>query len=50
MGFGTEIFFVGLGVLVLGPKGLHAMIGQVTRARARFEEITRPSNPNLLKK
>jgi Sec-independent protein translocase protein TatA len=48
MGFGTEIFFVGLGVLVLGPKGLHAMIGQVTRARARFEEITQAFKSQLI--
>ena len=41
MGFGTEIFFfVALGVLVLGPKRLHAVMAHVTRAKARFEEIT----------
>lgn len=41
MGFGTEIFFfAALGVLVLGPKRLQSMIRQLTRAKARFEEIT----------
>ena len=41
MGFGTEIFFfAALGVLVLGPKQLQTMISQLTRAKARFEEIT----------
>jgi Sec-independent protein translocase protein TatA len=41
MGFGTEIlFFAALGSLLLGPKRLHTMIGHVTRAKGRFEEIT----------
>ena len=41
MGLGTEIFFfVALGVIVLGPKRLHTMIGHMARARARFEETT----------
>jgi len=41
MGFGTELFFfVALGVIVLGPKRLHTMIGHMARARARFEETT----------
>lgn len=41
MGFGTEIsFFVTLGLLVLGPKRLHTMLGHVTRAKGRLEEIT----------
>lgn len=41
MGFGTEIFFfVALGVVVLGPRRLQAMIGHVARAKARFEETT----------
>jgi Sec-independent protein translocase protein TatA len=41
MGFGTEVFFfVALGVLVLGPKRLHTVIGHVTRAKGRLEEIT----------
>jgi Sec-independent protein translocase protein TatA len=41
LGFGTEILFiVALGVIVLGPKRLHTMIGHVARAKARFEETT----------
>ena len=41
MNFGTEIFvFVALGVIVLGPKRLHTMIGHVARARVRFVETT----------
>jgi Sec-independent protein translocase protein TatA len=48
MGFGTEIFFfVALGVLVLGPKRLHTMIGHVTRAKARFEETTQALKSQL---
>ena len=49
MGFGTEIFFfVGLGVLVLGPKQVHSLIGHVTRARVRFEEITQAFKSELV--
>ena len=42
MGFGTEILFVlMLGLLLLGPKQLHTLLGHVTRARAQFEEASR---------
>ena len=35
MGFGTEILFVlMLGLLILGPKRLHAMLGHVARAKS----------------
>jgi Sec-independent protein translocase protein TatA len=38
VGFGTEILFMlMLGLLVLGPKRLHAMLGHVTRAKAELE-------------
>jgi hypothetical protein len=38
VGFGTEILFVLLlGLLVLGPKRLHAMLTHVARAKAGFE-------------
>ena len=48
MGFGTEIFFfVGLGVIVLGPKRLQEMIGHVARAKARLEEITQALKSQL---
>ena len=41
MAIGSEIFFfVALGVVVLGPKRLQALMGYVARARARFEETT----------
>ena len=42
MGFGTEILFILLlGLLVLGPKRLHTMVGHVARAKVRFEEASR---------
>jgi Sec-independent protein translocase protein TatA len=30
-----------LGLLVLGPKQLHALLGHVARAKAQFEEASR---------
>ena len=49
MGFGTEIlFFVALGVLVLGPKQLHAVIGHVARAKTRLQEVTRAFQSQLV--
>ena len=42
MGFGTEILFVlVLGLLVLGPRRLHTMLGRAARAKAQFEEASR---------
>ncbi len=42
MGFGTEIMFIlMLGLLVLGPKQLHTLLGHVARAKAQFEEASR---------
>lgn len=42
MGFGTEILFIlVLGLLVLGPKHLHTLLGHVARAKAQFEEASR---------
>ena len=42
MGFGTEILFLlMLGLLVLGPKQLHTLLGHVARAKAQFEEARR---------
>ncbi len=42
MGFGTEILFLlMLGLLVLGPKRLHTMLGHIARAKARFEDASR---------
>ena len=41
MGFGTETLFVlVLGLLVLGPKRLHTILGHLTRAKAQLEEVT----------
>jgi Sec-independent protein translocase protein TatA len=42
VGFGTEILFiVMLGLVVLEPKQLHAMLGHVARAKAELENATR---------
>ena len=42
MGLSTEILFIlMLGLLVLGPKHLHALLGHVARAKAQFEEASR---------
>jgi Sec-independent protein translocase protein TatA len=42
VGFGTEILFIlMLGLLVLGPKQLHTLLGHVARAKAQFEEASR---------
>jgi Sec-independent protein translocase protein TatA len=42
VGLGTEILFILLlGLLVLGPKQLHTLLGHVARAKAQFEEASR---------
>jgi Sec-independent protein translocase protein TatA len=42
VGLSTEILFiVMLGLLVLGPKQLHSLLGHVARAKAQFEEASR---------
>jgi Sec-independent protein translocase protein TatA len=42
VGLGTEILFIlMLGLLVLGPKHLHALLGHLARAKAQFEEASR---------
>jgi len=42
MGFGTELLFIlMLGLVVLGPKRLHAMLGHVAQAKAELENATR---------
>ena len=42
MGLGTEILFIlVLGLLILGPRRLHTLIGHVARAKAQFEEASR---------
>ena len=42
MGFGAEILFVlMLGLLLLGPKQLHTLLGHVARVKAQFEQASR---------
>jgi Sec-independent protein translocase protein TatA len=42
VGFGSEIIFVlALGLVLLGPKRLHTLLGQVARAKAELENATR---------
>ena len=42
MGFGAEILFMlMLGLVVLGPKRLHVVLGHVARAKAELENATR---------
>jgi Sec-independent protein translocase protein TatA len=48
VGFGTEILFMLLlGLVVLGPKRLHAMLGHVARAKAELENGTRAIKSQL---
>jgi Sec-independent protein translocase protein TatA len=49
VGFGTEILFVlVLGLLVLGPRRLHTMLGRAARAKAQFEEASRGFRTQLI--
>jgi Sec-independent protein translocase protein TatA len=42
VGLGTDILFIlVLGLVVLGPKRLHAMLGHAARAKVRYEEASR---------
>jgi Sec-independent protein translocase protein TatA len=44
VGFGTEILFMlMLGLLILGPKRLHTMLGRVAQAKAELENAPPPS-------
>jgi Sec-independent protein translocase protein TatA len=48
VGLGTEILFVlMLGLLVLGPKQMHALLGRVARVKAQFEEASRSFKSQL---
>ena len=48
MGFGTEVLFmIALGLVVLGPKRLHAMLGHVARAKAELENAARGMKSQL---
>jgi Sec-independent protein translocase protein TatA len=49
VGLGTEILFLlMLGLLVLGPKQLHTLLGQVARAKAQFEKARRGFQSQLV--
>jgi Sec-independent protein translocase protein TatA len=42
VGLGTEILFIfALGLLILGPRRLHTVMGHAARAKAQFEEASR---------
>jgi Sec-independent protein translocase protein TatA len=42
VGFGVELLFMlMLGLVVLGPKRLHSMLGHVARAKAEFDRTSR---------
>jgi Sec-independent protein translocase protein TatA len=42
VGFGVELLFMlMLGLVVLGPKRLHSMLGHVARAKAEFDRASR---------
>jgi Sec-independent protein translocase protein TatA len=42
VGFGTELLLaLLLGFLILGPKQMNAMLGQMARAKAEFDKATR---------
>jgi Sec-independent protein translocase protein TatA len=48
VGFGTEIvFMLLLGLVVLGPERLHAMLGHLARAKAELENGTRSIKSQL---
>ena len=48
MGFGTEILFIlMLGLVVLGPKRLHAMLGHVAQAKSELENAARAMKSQL---
>ena len=48
MGFGTEVLFIFmLGMLILGPKRLHTMLGHIAGAKARFEEVSHAMKSKL---
>ena len=42
MGFGTEVLFMlVLGLLLLGPRRVPAILGHIARAKAQLEQATR---------
>jgi Sec-independent protein translocase protein TatA len=48
VGFGAEILLVLLlGFLLLGPRQMHALLGNVARAKALFDDATRSLKSQL---
>jgi Sec-independent protein translocase protein TatA len=47
VGFGTLLFVIVFGFLVLGPKQMSAMLGHVARAKAEFDKATRSLKSQL---
>jgi Sec-independent protein translocase protein TatA len=48
VGFGTEILFMlMLGLVVLGPKRLHTMLGHVARVKDELKNATREIKSQL---
>ncbi len=42
MGLGAEILFIlMLGLLLLGPKQMHTLLGHLARFKAKFEQASR---------
>jgi Sec-independent protein translocase protein TatA len=48
VGFGTELLIaLLLGFLILGPRRMHIMLGQVARVKADFDKMTRSLKSQL---
>ena len=48
MGLSTEILFIlVLGLLILGPKQLHSLLGHVARVKAQVKEVSRDFQSQL---
>jgi Sec-independent protein translocase protein TatA len=49
VGFGIELLFMlMLGLVLLGPKRLHTMLGHVARAKAEFDQASRGMKSQLM--
>jgi Sec-independent protein translocase protein TatA len=49
VGFGVELLFMlMLGLVLLGPKRLHTMLGHVARAKAEFDQASRGMKSQLM--
>jgi Sec-independent protein translocase protein TatA len=48
MGFGPEmLFMIFLGLVLLGPRRLHALLGHVARTKAQFDQARRSLRAQL---